>query len=436
MKYFKTSNSWVSFFLILLAFYYSLFSYPMLFPGYDFELHLFYIEKPQHTYNNFWHICWNVIFEFFRIEESTQSRALIIHRTQTFISILLLSLSSYIFFDITFGKLDTHTKIQLSLISVIFWFTMHGTYSSPRGEWRFIAKHTLSWLQWYSVNYQISLPFAIFGSMTFLKLIESQSYRKFIWFVLTGCSAFIVLKFHSAELIYMVFLCFGVLIVYGIPRYSLKFNLLLVLLLVILIYSGIKLSYRQPPFVELLLSGDWSGLNRLRIEFNHFLIEKGQNRNATSWHHIYSLYLIVNIIFLSAHIFLHKGISPLKKSEINGMIFIAYSSIMAFLILFKNSSAAIALVVGPGITWRFGFSTILFLSVPYYIGYYLSMNNRFSLPSLNRQIVMFFLPILIIIIFSLWSYFFENASPYFNFTKAMIYSLDMKKSLFLPPPPP
>jgi hypothetical protein len=168
----------------------------MLYPWYDFHFHLEIITNNALHANSFWHFLWAQVFAALHTPDEPTVRALIIHRTQTLMTLGLLLASAYLFMGVAFQRLGTHTKIQLAATAVLFWLVMHGTYSSPPGQRHIL--HVMSWLQWYSVNYQISLPMFVFGSAALLKAVTSTGLKHMVWWsVMTLTIAYLIARIHD-----------------------------------------------------------------------------------------------------------------------------------------------------------------------------------------------------------------------------------------------
>ena len=126
-------HRFISWALVASMILFALNSYPMMYPGYDFHFHLENFKFIAYHANNFWHRQWGGVFKYLNTPDLEPLRGLIVHRTQTFLTLGMLAASAYLFLGTALKNLDKHVKFQLATMAVVVWLMMHGTYSSPAG---------------------------------------------------------------------------------------------------------------------------------------------------------------------------------------------------------------------------------------------------------------------------------------------------------------
>jgi hypothetical protein len=418
-RYFQTimAPRIINYSLVLVLFLFALNSYPMLYTGYDFQYHLNAINNPKSLANQniYWHEIWQSIFTLLSTESSDSVRALIIHRTQVILTFILIGAGSYIFLDESLKKINKHHKIQLSIIAIVIWLIMHGTFSSPSGEPHYSAKHILSWLQWYSVNYQITLPMFVLASACLFKFSNSkQTLKKTLWLIVSLILCYFIGRIHAAELAYFIFLAFGILVIYTLPNKSLWFSFASILIIFISIKIALEFSYRQPIIFYYFRPETWSELIYKINTFGHLIVGGNLNRSQTGWHSLYSLSLVACIFT----IFFTKNVATIKFAML-----LIYSSFLAIAIQIHHSAGFLALVIGEYVTWRFAFSTLLFLGIPLLVGVWLEQRSHTDSP-LRTSVLALGVPTGVLVLVALYSRFFEPLQPAYNFAKSLLFSLD------------
>jgi hypothetical protein len=402
--------TWVLLGLMVL---FALNSYPMMYKGYDFHFHLESIKHNYHT-NNFWHMQWAGVFKYFNTPDLEPLRGLIVHRTQTFLTLALLTASAYLFLGTALKSIDKHAKFQLATMAVAIWLMMHGTYSSPAGEPHYSARHVLSWLQWYSVNYQITLPMFFFGSATLLQAITATQLRHtFWWSALTLVTAYLIALIHAAELVYFLFVAGGVFAIYVMPKQRWYVLLLIAALLLVALKLGLMFSYRQPVILELMQPSRWSELVAEINEFGHLLVGSNINRSETTWHSLYNVSLLAAV----ASVFMAKDKDALRLA-----LLVVYSSALAIGIQIHHSAGLLGLVIGEYVTWRFGFSTLLYLGIPLLVGLWLQQRTNTG-SAWRNSAALFGASGGVLLLVLVYARLFEPLHPAWNFAKSLVLSL-------------
>ena len=390
-------------------------SYPMMYPGYDFAFHLLTIREPGHHPNNDWHTAWAFVFQMLQVPDVDVTRALIIHRTQTLLTLGLLLASAYLFLGVALLNLDAHARLQLAVMAVLIWLVMHGTYSSPSGEPHYSARHVLSWLQWYSVNYQISLPISVFASATLYRAIHVRNgLHSLAWGSLTIVAAYLAARVHAAELVYFLFAALGMALIHLLSNNNWRFLFFAGLLGVAALWLGLQFTHRQPLILELMYPSRWSELVAKMNEFGHLLIGNNLNRSETTWHGLYSVSLLAAVGTM---------VLAKEKGAVQLALLLVFSSLLAIGIQIHHSAGLLGLVIGEYVTWRFGFSTLLFVAIPLLVGVWLQTRSQNDSPLLT-SILTLGLPAGLLVLVALYSLWFEPLNPTYNFAKSVLFSLN------------
>jgi hypothetical protein len=404
--------TWVLLGLMVL---FALNSYPMLYPGYDFQHHLSNIRAVTYLANNDWHQAWAFVFQWLQVPDVDTTRALIIHRTQTLLTFGLLLASAHLFLGVALPMLGAHARLQLAVVATVVWLMMHGTYSSPAGEPHYSARHVLSWLQWYSVNYQITLPMFFFGSASMLMAVTSRRMpATLLWSALTLVTAYLIARIHAAELVYFLFVAGGIFFIYVLPKQRWYVLLLTAAVLVLALKLGLTFTYRQPLILELMHPSRWGELVAKMNEFGHLLVGSNLNRSETTWHSLYTVSLLAAV----GAVFGAKN-----KSAVQLALLLVFSSLLAMGIHIHHSAGILGLVIGEYVTWRFGFSTLLFVGIPLLVGVWLERRPHTDSP-LRTSVLVLGVPAGLLVLVALYSRSFEPLHPAYNFAKSVLFSLD------------
>jgi hypothetical protein len=404
--------TWVLLGLMVL---FALNSYPMMYPGYDFVHHLVIIKFLGNHANNDWHQVWAFVFQTLQVSDGDPTRALIIHRTQTALVLGLLLASGHLFLGMALPKLGANARLQLAVVATMVWLVMHGTYSSPAGEPHHSARHVLSWLQWYSVNYQISLPLSVFACATLYRAVHAHRILQALtWGTLTAVVAYLAARAHAAELVYFLFAALGMMLIQLLTGKNWRLLLFAAVLGAAVLWLGLIFSYRQPLILELVHPSRWGELVNKMNEFGHLLVGSNLNRSETTWHSLYSVSLLAAV----GSVFWANNNGALQLA-----LLLVFSSLLAIGIQIHHSAGLLALVIGEYVTWRFGFSTLLFLGIPLLVGVWLERRPHTDSP-LRTSVLALGVPTGLLVLVALYSRFFEPLQPAYNFVKSLLFSLD------------
>ncbi len=394
--------------------FFALSSYPMMYPGYDFGLHLNTINDLSTHSNNFWHTVWANTFAHFGIPDVASQRGLIIHRTQSFITLALLMTSAFWFLGTALKRLDRHAQLQLAAVAVLFWLVLHGTYSSPPGERG--TSHVLSWLLWYSINYQITLPLFFFGAASLLKAVTAPSrLATLLWLALVVATAYLIARVHVAELVYFVFIGGCIFLIYVLPGQSWRTLLIGALVVAFVVWGGQQFSYREPLLIDLMRrSSNWAEFIQFIDHYGLRMVGMNLNRSATSWHSLYSVSLFAALL---AWVFARTPAARRLAA------LVVLSTALALGIQFHYSAGLLATVMYEFVAWRFGFSTLLFLAVVLLVGMWMERRPQSTSPWRTSGLLMG-LPLGVLALVVLYARAFEHFSPAYQFAKSLLFSLD------------
>jgi hypothetical protein len=403
--------TWV---LLGLMVMFALNSYPMLHDGYDWAYHLKTIVDRNYHPNNFWHFQWAHVFSTLNIEDNNKIRALIIHRTQTALTLLMLVGSAYMFLSTALKHVSRQTLWQLAMVASVVWMVTHGTYSSPAGEPHYSARHVLSWLQWYSVTYQIALPMFFIASAAILKAVTAKVPSQTVWWsVITLITAYLIARIHAAELVYFLFTAGGIVLIYVVPGKSWRVLFMVTMALAVVLMLGLTFTYRQPEIISLLHPSRWGELVARMNEFGHLLVGSNINRSETTWHSLSSVSLLAAV----ASVFMAKDKDALRLA-----LLVVYSSALAIGIQIHHSAGLLGLVIGEYVTWRFGFSTLLYLGIPLLVGLWLQQRPNTG-SAWRNSAALFGASGGILLLVLVYSRLFEPLHPAWNFAKSLLLSL-------------
>jgi hypothetical protein len=235
-----------------------------------------------------------------------------------------------------------------------------------------------------------------------------------LWSALTLVTAYLIARIHAAELVYFLFIAGGIFVIYVLPKQRWYVLLLSAVLLLIALKLGLMFSYRQPVILELMHPSRWGELVAKMNEFGHLLVGSNLNRSVTTWHSLYDVSLLAAV----GAVFGAKN-----KSAVQLALLLVFSSLLAIGIQVHHSAGLLALVIGEFVTWRFGFSTLLFLSIPLLVGVWLERRPTTDSP-LRTSLLALGVPAGVLVLVVLYSRFFEPLQPAYNFAKSLLFSLD------------
>jgi hypothetical protein len=395
-------------------------SYPMMKLRFDIWQHLGSIDdlvinpKADIPKAN-WYATWAFIFRTLGLQD-VHTYALVIHRAQFFLSCLIMYLSAAYLLPALLLKKDQNyeysqnTKQWISsfaLSSMLVWLTVIGTVSTFQQ----------AWIMWYSVNYQITLPFVFLAiSLLINAAIVKQSQISAYTKITSGLVLLLlVFLFHAAELFYLSIYLLATLVVF-INRKNIKIIIITITTLVFLVWIG---SYfyvgRVPEIITLIQTGQNNKIADLIQEYGKYNIEGG-NRFEANWNALYAVCVASALPVLVIH---HNS-----KSTVNPkVLFIVVASLVyCFIPTFKLSSGVVSLFYPADILNRLYFASLLFV-FPSLLGYLvLSKTKKF-----NKPVYLLFVVMALVGVVAVYSRYVNHGGTYFQNLNSIKNSLNQKK---------
>jgi hypothetical protein len=321
-----------------------------------------------------WHYFWARLFDLIDIGRSEIFlRAKIIHYVQSIATFIMIFYVSKIILRNLFKQISTVSLNYLGYWSAIIWMTVFSNAS---------VYHMQVWMIWYSINYQITLPITLLATALTVSLIFEGASRKiklvkafFIVLLL-----YIVLRVHAMEFIYYLMYT-GVLILLFLDKilgwcrkhlYLSIFGTLFIVYTVTRLVTFIqKHTYRNAPIFEYLSFDKLpSLLDRIRFE--------GQ---ALSGYYNKVDYIMNELIYLSiAAAFIFVFIATVRyyknyrdQIELRLVFFLFLTSLFVFIPVFTITAGIASLLTYNWISYRFYYSSLLFLALPGFVYYLFSL---------------------------------------------------------------
>jgi len=369
------------------------FSHPFLKYPYDMFTHLQKIDAqsiadsiPQKRV--FWHYLWGQFFNLIHIDRTDIFlRARIVHYTQTILSFLLVFFASRIFLKTLFTRISSITLHYMAYWSTIIWFIAFSNASQY---------HHQVWILWYSINYQITLPMTYLATALSISLL----FQKETWRAKALKAAgvlfllYLVLRMHAMEFLYYL-MYMGVLFLLFIDKISVWFKRYLYISLPVLLALFFLMqqlvayinahSYRKSPLFKYL-----------SLEKLPQLWEKIQAEGALLIGYYNKVDFVLNeLIYLSvAAAALLMGIvlyRYYKKQtddvRIRLVLFLFITSLFIFIPVFQTSAGIASVLTYKWISYRFYYSSLLFLALPAFAFYLFSLVKLRKIWALNAAIV-------------------------------------------------
>jgi len=342
---------------------YSWASSPMMYPGFDIWSHLAHMEWTD-ARSEPWRLFWAGVFDAFDTSDYFE-KAQLIHRVQ------LLLMGCMLFFSARWVLLLALSKTQTLLylfnlaawFSLLIWLVMHGTVSTPvfgqNPVWQ-------SWVQWYSVNYQIALPLYVFSASSLMfglfgREAHSDSYPSWFYLTMGLAAALGVAVIHAAELPYLLLALLAIGLIWF--KWSLKwYYLALGITIGFLGYFGLKFSYALPEGLHALRNTGWRGFLQSVAANGHQMVN-GLNRGNASWNYWYWATTLAAVAALLISLRFNKlNNNDSKSVNTRVVLFILLSMLPAAMLQFKWTSGLMTMITYPALAWRFTFSSFLFVA--------------------------------------------------------------------------
>ena len=340
---------------------FALMSYPMMYPGFDIWVHLVSIEYGTRG-DRFWYELWSFVFTNLALEDPF-AQAKFIHAVQvTLAGSLVFSASLLILklLDKQYQASPTLTNF-LAWFAVFIWMVMQGTVSAPHFN---PTNVWYAWSLWYSVNYQIALPFFIFTVACLLYGLVSTPeglgrLGRWPYLISAAIGSIGVAVIHAAEVPYVAY---GILLIAIIWfRWSLRQQYLLVLLLLVALLSvGLHYSHVLPQGLVTYQEGGLSALVEAIIEKGHLMTREGYNRGNASWNYWYSVNAMLATVLTAITMSNVKTLGVTINWRIPA--FVVLSAAPAAALQIDYIAGFLPMITLTGHAWRFTFSSFLFVA--------------------------------------------------------------------------
>ncbi len=351
------------------------FTNPFLVYPYDIYTHIQWIDRQDITNGQplareTWHYAWANIFHVFQVDKSEMFlRVYIIHFVQTISIFFLLFYSARIIIRNLFINILNVELNTLSYWTTLIWFTIFATAS--------IYDHKV-WILWYSVNYQITLLFALFATALSISLvleIKEFKQRLFYLFVITVFS-YIILRVHSMEYIYylMYMLVFALIYldrILKVWKRNIYYSVPLTLLLFFVLYQFVLYlktsSYRASPILNYLSFDKFSELFTA-IDSKGKVLIYNYSRYSSNINELMLLSMIL-ISILSMIVFYRYIRKYDNIVNIRMLVFLLVTSFFIFIPLTTVTGGVASLLTYTAVAHRFYYSSLLFFAIPISVFY-------------------------------------------------------------------
>lgn len=411
-------------------------SYPMMRPGFDVWWHLGMIEAPAQadevlfpTRRLVWHHAWHHLFFWLNITD-VFARALLIHRVQLLLTVVLLVVSAYLLLRVLTQKLKPAPSIiwTAALLSTVIWLLMHGTHSVARGG-GVGASVVQSWPLWYSVTYQISLPLYFAATAcVFFGVASEATLRKRIAAILCSlCLISIGTIIHAAETAYFL-VCLALLALAYVRRRNFPLGALVLISGGTAVYwLASQQSYAVPALLTTFLN---EGVEKASLDIMRtgaHLVNSGRNRADTGWHamHWISLLGLLTGALLIQRLLKENG----HRMDWRPVVFVGSTALLPALLTTHLGAGLFAHVTHQYIAWRFALASLLFVGLP--LGVLVFTESVYGNSSVGRRAVLVGALTVLICSVVIWlSKEYERKQPSFAYAQSLARSLNPQKSYF------
>lgn len=353
---------------------FSMLSYPMVRPGFDVWWHLGAIDAPElldpsvfPTRRILWHHLWNQVFDYLYIEDYF-FRSLVIHRTQSVVTVLALALAAYFLLKVLSRPYDTdHGSIwTAALLAPVIWLVMSGTRSVAH-DGGTGADATQSWLLWYSVNYQISLPLVLLAMSLLLSAVDQDrsARSRMLLAISTVAVLCIAALAHAAEVVYFLLFAGLVAILHLRGRQGMIWAAVLLVASSLMVGFALHYSYAVPRLLTYMVNGEFAGAVEAMRQEGKIIRGAGLARLDTGWHALHALSLAA--LMLGILVLRGRRISTQTNGFKGWQASAAVLLTAAFpLALMTNVGTGLfAFLTHTYIAWRFSLASLLFIGVPF-----------------------------------------------------------------------
>ena len=382
-------------------------SYPMMKTRFDIWYHLGYIDdyvydpNIRHGRSN-WYKTWAHILRLLETRDIS-TYAVIIHRTQFLISCFSIYLSAKFLLPAVLHKTvqNKHTSAEnklwvssFALSSMMVWLTVIGTVSTFQQ----------AWIMWYSVNYQITLPFFFLATSLLINAIALQQSHRLVFVKIAFSLVLLalVLLWHAGELVYLFVYLLAALLIYASKQNIKKISIGLLLLLIASWIASQFYNDRIPEIFTLIKSGQGGKIAGLIHEYGKYNIEGG-NRYAANWNALYAVCVVsaIPVLFFN---FYDRTVLNSKAVYI-----VLASLIYCFVPTFKISSGIASLFYGAPIVNRIYFASMLFVLPSLLVYLVLNKSTKF-----NKPIYLLILVAALMVVTAAYSRYVNDSGTYFQ----------------------
>ena len=404
------------FYILILAIISIIFiSNPFMRYPYDMWAHLIAIDNPfDYTTipeaRQLWHSIWREIFNIISIKSSDiLLRAKIIHITQTLIAFGAVYLFSIVVVrNIYINSSKLHQQ-YMAFWSTVIWFTIFATFSMH-------YHHT--WIMWYSISYQITLPlFWYIIALTLILFLEKPTRVTRVFYILQiiAISLFII-QIHSMEYIYYLFYLLALSLIFYRETLSIikkYFYIILPIFLIILLYAQ---SYQAEDtrLLDYISRGEFREIYNL-IFYEGDIIVSGLNRASSSINEL--MYVILIFTILTARYMMRSRV----------YLFLILTSLSILVPLFPFTAGVSALITKINVVHRIYYSSSLYTLLPLSI-YYLSI--KYNIKKIEPMYIFNISMATIIISTILYSKYLSHSHNYYKNIQSLKQSIEGSKVKF------
>jgi hypothetical protein len=421
-RFLNSSNTYrvVFWFIVLAGITFIIMSHPMMKLRFDIWQHLGSIDDlvvnpmadiPKAN----WYATWAFVFRALGVHE-IRTYAVIIHRTQFLLSCFIVYLSSAYLFPALLLKNEQDSEdsqnlkqwtSSFALSSMLVWLTVIGTVSTFQQ----------AWIMWYSVNYQVTLPFLFLAIGLFINVVVVKQSPLAIYTKM-ACSFILLLLvflFHAAELFYLFVYLASVLVVFA--KRKNKKNILICMLVIVPISWIASKFYmgRVPEIISLIQMGQSTKISNLIHEYGKYNVNGG-NRFDANWNALYAICVACALPILIIN---HTGKALLNTK----VLYIALASLAyCFIPTFELSSGITSLFYPADILNRLYFASLLFILPSLLVYLILNRSTKFKHP-----IYLLIIVLMLMLMTSFYSRYINNAGTYFQNINSIRNSLKPSK---------
>ncbi len=363
---------------------------------YPFDMYTL-LEWIEPYYSNNWHIphgrnlwkfIWGKFFYLLHID-NTQIflRAQIIHTIQSLISFFSVYFFSKVVLRKLFKDIEPLYAKFLAYWATVIWFVIFATFS--------VGQH-LVWMQWYSVNYQITLPLTLLATGLVISIIydDVSSVRKVYYTIFFLFLSYLIVNMHVMEYLYFLMYMSALTLVNidKIFRYAKKHPLYFIIPIVtaaLVLYFAYpylqKLEFKNARILHFLTPETISQLPAQIIKDGHFQLSKF-NRAFASMNEL--IYLSLGLLLVMV---LYVALRYKQEKQVHLRLFGFFTITSVFVLIPVNLYTAgfFSLLLNTPFTLnRLYYSSTIYMVVPAFSYLFLNAVRKRSVITLNLSIVL------------------------------------------------